>query len=358
MELLVCGVVTGFRLRQMLPTKLRTPAAVGLLAAAALGLELFVGNLNLLATHGYTPIDLRPYLTADADPTAPIVLNDENTTLQFIGLDFPIYNLQLDGLVSLADGDTPEQKNVRLNLNVSATDEAATASRQSWNWPVAAASARSWARSLDLSGKADSLTLTAAGFNGEYRSYPLNAQLNTVYANARRPLDFSALRFAVVLALLSGGLCPAPGISCWRDAYAAHERKYRPAVLAVELALCAAAFLAPFGDRFNAGIATNFYNTADWSVQPHRLHHTHQRLGVQRRRHPVRRTGSQLFARGDSIWKKTRPRLWLTLPTPTTPPPGRTPRRMPCGMWPTTMAATTSILALYRVFCSSCPLRH
>lgn len=108
MQLLACGVVTGFRLRQMLPTKLRTPAAVGLLAAAALGLELFVGNLNWLATHGYTPIDLRPYLTADADPTAPIVLNDENTTLQFIGLDFPIYNLQLDGLVSLADGDTPE----------------------------------------------------------------------------------------------------------------------------------------------------------------------------------------------------------------------------------------------------------
>lgn len=68
MQLLVCGVVTGFRLRQMLPTKLRTPAAVGLLAAAALGLELFVGNLNWLATHGYTPIDLRPYLTADARP--------------------------------------------------------------------------------------------------------------------------------------------------------------------------------------------------------------------------------------------------------------------------------------------------
>ena len=32
MQLLACGVVTGFRLRQMLPTKLRTPAAVGLLA--------------------------------------------------------------------------------------------------------------------------------------------------------------------------------------------------------------------------------------------------------------------------------------------------------------------------------------
>ena len=265
MQLLACGVVTGFRLRQMLPTKLRTPAAVGLLAAAALGLELFVGNLNWLATHSYTPIDLRPYLTADADPAAPIVLNDENTTLQFIGLDFPIYNLQLDGLVSLADGDTPEQKNVRLNLNVSATDEAATVSRQSWNWPVAAASARSWDRSLDLSGKAGSLTLTASGFNGEYRSYPLNARLNTVYVNARRPLDFSALRFTTVLALLLVGFALRPASVLWRDAYAAHERKYRPAVLAVELALCAAAFLAPFGDRFNAGIATSFYNTPDWS---------------------------------------------------------------------------------------------
>ena len=37
------------------------------------------------------------------------------------------------------------------------------------------------------------------------------------------------------------------------------------ALLAVGLALCAAAFLAPFGDRFNAGVATSFYNTPDWS---------------------------------------------------------------------------------------------
>ena len=36
-------------------------------------------------------------------------------------------------------------------------------------------------------------------------------------------------------------------------------------MLAVGLALCAAAFLAPFGDRFNAGVATSFYNTPDWS---------------------------------------------------------------------------------------------
>ena len=42
-------------------------------------------------------IDLRPYLVNDADPAAPLTLNDEQTTLEFAGLDFAIYNLQLEG---------------------------------------------------------------------------------------------------------------------------------------------------------------------------------------------------------------------------------------------------------------------
>ncbi|MCO7109993.1 hypothetical protein NIA69_13765 [Gemmiger formicilis] len=137
MQAIACGAVCGFRLRGTLPRKLRTPAAVGLLLAASLGIELFVGNLNWLATHSYTPVDLRPYLVNDADPAAPLTLNDEQTTLEFAGLDFAIYNLQLDGLTSLADGDTPEQKNVLLTLNVAATDEASSVSRQSWNWEAA-----------------------------------------------------------------------------------------------------------------------------------------------------------------------------------------------------------------------------
>ena len=265
MQAIACGAVCGFRLRGTLPRKLRTPAAVGLLLAASLGIELFVCNLNWLATHSYTPVDLRPYLVNDADPAAPLTLNDEQTTLEFAGLDFAIYNLQLDGLTSLADGDTPEQKNVLLTLNVAATDEASSVSRQSWNWEAAPASARSQTHSLDLSGKASTLTLTASGYTGEYRSYPLNAQLTTVYANARRPLDFSVLRFAVIFALALAAFALRPASAAWQDAYLTHEKKYRPAVLAVGLALCAAAFLAPFGDRFNAGVATSFYNTPDWS---------------------------------------------------------------------------------------------
>ena len=267
MQAIACGVVCEFRLRGTLPRKLRTPAAVGLLLAASLGIELFVGNLNWLATHSYTPVDLRPYLVNDADPAAPLTLNDEQTTLEFAGLDFAIYNLQLDGLTSLADGNAPEQKNVLLTLNVAATDEASSVSRQSWNWETAPASARSQTHSLDLSGKASTLTLTASGYTGEYRSYPLNAQLTTVYANARRPLNFSVLRFCGHLRTGAGGVRPAPGQCRVAGRLPDPRKQYRPAVLAVGLALCAAAFLAPFGDRFNAGVATSFYNTPTGRVR-------------------------------------------------------------------------------------------
>lgn len=265
MQGLSCGIVCGFRLRGALPQKLRTLAAVVLLLAASLGAEIFIGNLSWLATSRYTPVDLRPYLTNDPNPAAPLTLQGDSTVLEFADLGFEVYNLQLDGLVSLADGDTPEQKNVLLQLYVAATDEASSASRQSWGWEAAPASARSLVRSLDLSGRADTLTLTVTGYRGEYRSYPLNAQLTTVYANVRRPLDFSLLRFAAVFALALAGFALRPASVLWRDSYCAHEKKYRPAMLAAGLALCAAAFLAPFGDRFNAGVATAFYNTPDWS---------------------------------------------------------------------------------------------
>ena len=97
MTLWACGLALGFRLRKKLP-RLRTAAAVGLLAVLALGLEGFVCNLNFWATHGYTPVDLRPWLAEDADPGAPLVLDADHTTLTFAGLDQELYNLQLAGL--------------------------------------------------------------------------------------------------------------------------------------------------------------------------------------------------------------------------------------------------------------------
>lgn len=263
MALWACAVVCGFRLRQRLP-RFRTGAAVGLLLASALGLELFVCNLNYWATHSYTPVDLRPYLTEDTDPDATLTLDEEHTTLTFAGLDQELYNLQLSGLTYQYDGPRPEVQNPLFTITVSATDEASSASRQSWPWQAASRSVRSQTRSLDLSGKASTLTLSASGYNGEYRQHPLSYTLQTVYANVPRPLDVSLVRLAALFALLGAAFALRPASILWRDAYLEHTRRYRPAVVLVMAVLAALAFAAPFADRFNAGVATSFYNTASW----------------------------------------------------------------------------------------------
>ena len=182
----------------------------------------------------------------------------------FTGLDRELYNLQLSGLEYVYNGPHPEVQNPLFILNVAATDEATSASRQSWNWEVAANAPRSQVRSLDLSGKASTLTLTAYPYNGEYRQYPISYTLQTIYANVPRAFDFSLVRWAAVLALLSAVYALRPVSAAWRDAYLTHRKKYRPVVLLVAVILGAAAFFAPFADRFNAGVSTSFYNTADW----------------------------------------------------------------------------------------------
>lgn len=263
MTLWACAMVCGFRLRHRLP-RLRNAAAAGLLLVTALGLEAFVCNLNFWATHSYTPVDLRPYLSEDADPEAPLTLDDEHTTLSFVGLEQELYNLQISGLTYQYDGPHPEVQNPLFTFTVAATDEASSVSRQSWPWQVAVRSVRSQTRSLDLSGQASTLTLTAAPYEGEYRQYPLTYTLQTVYANVPRPFDFSLVRFAALFLLLGAAFAVRPASVLWQDAYLQQTRRYRPAVVLVMAVLAVLAFLAPFADRFNAGVATSFYNTADW----------------------------------------------------------------------------------------------
>lgn len=263
MTLWGCALVCGFRFRHRLP-RLRKAAAVGLLLAASLGAELFVCNLNFWATHGYTAVDLRPYLTEDPDPDAPLTLDEEHNTLSFAGLEQELYNLQLVGLTYQYDGPHPEVQNPLFTLTVAATDEASSVSRQSWPWQVAVRSARSLVCSLDLTGKASTLTLTGYAYEGEYRQYPLSYTLQTVYANVPRPLAFSPVRWAVLFALFGAAFALRPSSALWQEAYLTHRRRYRPAVLLVMVVLAGLAFVAPFADRFNAGVATSFYNTADW----------------------------------------------------------------------------------------------
>ena len=185
MVLWACGLAAGFR-----HASVRKWTAAALLLAASLGAEVFIGNLNFWATHSYEPVDLRAYLQEAEDDHNALTLDDEHTTLTFTGLDRELYNLQLSGLEYVYNGPHPEVQNPLFILNVAATDEATSASRQSWNWEVAANAPRSQVRSLDLSGKASTLTLTAYPYNGEYRQYPVSYTLQTIYAMCPAPLIF------------------------------------------------------------------------------------------------------------------------------------------------------------------------
>ena len=259
MVLWACGLAAGFR-----HASGRKWAVAALLLAASLGAEVFVCNLNFWATHNYTPVDLRAYLQEVEDDHDTLTLDDEHTTLTFTGLDQELYNLQLSGLDYVYDGPHPEVQNPLFILNVAATDEATSASRQSWNWEVAANAPRSHVRSLDLSGKASTLLLTAFPYNGEYRQYPVSYTLQTIYANVPRAFNFSLVRWAALLFLMTAAYALRPVSAAWQEAYLEHRKKYRPAVLLVAVVLGTAAFFAPFADRFSAGVSTSFYNTADW----------------------------------------------------------------------------------------------
>ena len=259
MVLWACGLVAGFRF-----TRGRKAVLGALLLAASLGGEGFVCNLNFWATRSYQPVDLRAYLQEAEDDHNALALDEEHTTLTFTGLDQELYNLQLSGLEYVYDGPHPEVQNPLLILNVAATDEASSVSRQSWNWEVAANAPRSQVRSLDLSGKVSTLTLTAYPYNGEYRQYPVSYTLQTIYANVPRAFTFSPLRWLALLALMTAIYALRPASAAWREAYLDHRKKYHPAVLLLAAVLCMLAFLAPFADRFNAGVSTSFYNTADW----------------------------------------------------------------------------------------------
>lgn len=267
--LAVCGsvvwlsaVVLGLRLRHLLAPKARRPALVVLLAVAALGVEVFVCNLNFFATHSYQPIDLRGYLV-DAPEGEPLTLNEENDTLSF-PVGQPLYNLKLVGLEYQYDGPHADAQDPLFTLTVGATDEGTSAVRQTWPWQVALRSEASMIRSLDLTGEVNTLTLTAAAYRGEYRQHPLSYTLQTVLANVTRPLRFSVLRWLLLFAAACGGYALRPASSLWQKNYLQMQKASRPLVFVCAGALCALAFLAPFADRFSVGVATSFYNTPSW----------------------------------------------------------------------------------------------
>lgn len=128
-------------------------------------------------------------------------------------------------------------------------------------------------------------------------------------------------------------------------------------MLAVGLALCAAAFLAPFGDRFNAGVATSFYNTPDWSGTSRIDFTMHINDWASN-------AGAQYGALAHSLLngrldlEKDPPAAMAELENPYDTAARQAAAPMPCGMWPTITDAITSISASCPAFCSSFRLRR
>ena len=256
--------VCGFRLLKGSSGR-RLPAAA-LLVFTALGFEIFFGNVNYFVTHDYTPVQLFDYLDGDVarGENGEVVLTGDSTALHFSGMDQPVYNLQLEGLVYTGSTEYADRQDPLFTLSVAASDEANAGEIAGGSWDVAWQQPRSWSRMLDYSGAIGSLTLTAAPYDGEYIWYSLDYTLTGIAANAPQPFRFSLLRFAVAALVLLAGWALRPSGTLWNSRYFEAPRRFRPCVAGLILLFSLAACLVPFADPVNSGIATSSYNVNNW----------------------------------------------------------------------------------------------
>ena len=238
---------------------------VPLLLAAALGSEVFVGNVTYFNTHSYQPFQLLDYL----DPNVNVIrgqgsisLDEDHTYMRFLDIDQPIYNLSMDGLTN--DDTDPLHWDSFFNFRINATDEANSRLNYFGTWQIAPESTRSQVISLDLTGNVGTMELTASGYSTAFATFPVAVTFTGITANAPRPLQFSLLRcIAVFLALLAiYALRPQSGL--WHRRWLAGNVCDRAAGAVLAAILAAFVVVVPFWEPGNTGLATENYNVAFW----------------------------------------------------------------------------------------------
>ena len=238
---------------------------VPLLLAAALGSEVFVGNVTYFNTHSYQPFQLLDYL----DPNVNVIrgqgsisLDEDHTYMRFLDIDQPIYNLSMDGLTN--DDTDPLHWDSFFNFRINATDEANSRLNYFGTWQIAPESTRSQVISLDLTGNVGTMELTASGYSTAFAAFPVAITFTGITANAPRPLQFSLLRcIAVFLALLAiYALRPQSGL--WHRRWLAGNVCDRAAGAVLAAILAAFVVVVPFWEPGNTGLATENYNVAFW----------------------------------------------------------------------------------------------
>ena len=230
---------------------------VPLLLAAALGSEVFVGNVTYFNTHSYQPFQLLDYL----DPNVNVIrgqgsisLDEDHTYMRFLDIDQPIYNLSMDGLTN--DDTDPLHGDSFFNFRINATDEANSRLNYFGTWQIAPESTRSQVISLDLTGNVGTMELTASGYSTAFAAFPVAVTFTGITANAPRPLQFSLLRcIAVFLALLAiYALRPQSGL--WHRRWLAGNVCDRAAGAVLAAILAAFVVVVPFWEPGNTGRAT------------------------------------------------------------------------------------------------------
>ena len=219
---------------------------VPLLLAAALGSEVFVGNVTYFNTHSYQPFQLLDYL----DPNVNVIrgqgsisLDEDHTYMRFLDIDQPIYNLSMDGLTN--DDTDPLHWDSFFNFRINATDEANSQLNYFGTWQIAP-------------------ELTASGYSTAFATFPVAVTFTGITANAPLPLHFSLLRcIAVFLALLAiYALRPQSGL--WHRRWLAGNVCDRAAGAVLAAILAVFVVVVPFWEPGNTGLATENYNVAFW----------------------------------------------------------------------------------------------
>ena len=236
-----------------------------LLLVAALGGEVFVGNVAYFNTHSYQPFQLMDYLDPNVNVKRGIgtySLEEGRAYLRLLAIDQPIYNLSLDGLTN--DDTDLLHADSTFSFSIDATDEANGALVNLGTWEVGIQAPRTHVISLDATGKVGTLVLTASGYNSAYAQYPVAFTITGITANAPRPMNFSLLRFAAIFLGLTAlyGLRPRSGL--WQRRWLAGNVCDRGAALVLGVILAAFVVVIPFWEPSNTGLATENYNTAYW----------------------------------------------------------------------------------------------
>ena len=245
---------------------------VPLLLAAALGSEVFVGNVTYFNTHSYQPFQLLDYL----DPNINVIrgqgsisLDEDHTYMRFLDIDQPIYNLSMDGLTN--DDSDPLHWDSFFNFRINATDEANSQLNYFGTWQIAPESTRSQVISLDLTDNVGTMELTASGYSTAFATFPVAVTFTGITANAPRPLQFSLLRcIAVFLALLAiYALRPQSGL--WHRRWLAGNVCDRAAGAVLAAILAAFVVVVPFWEPGNTGLAYEQYGALAHSLLNGRL---------------------------------------------------------------------------------------